>query len=640
MQRDRMILKKIYRLMPIIFIVLFLVAQLFQFDKSLLIFGTAAAIMLAHHFARHRMILTPLDISIGCIFLVEFLSYNFSINQVTSLDYLKRVATSVLFYLLIRVYLRRTVQIKIFTLIVSLIIAILLLVSFFTFAYFESLVSYYEFQYISIFKHLHTPAGFIINDWGLALLCFLAITMINAYLFNKSKMISIYSVALFSAIILCTTTTFSRGCYLSVFIFLTLTVKIMADYIKRIPTNKIAICAYIIFTFYLIWNQYEKDIISTIKAIDTVSQNRSIQGRLNIIEVAIRIWRENPIIGIGSGNFSLAANEFLYEDDNYSFTTRVTNSVIQALVEKGIIGISVFFIFARSILYGYFQKKEEKKISTILLGSFVAIFFKEMTFSTFFENSTIQTLVFSMVAMFQNSLLIHQTKTTVNNQAHNKKAYSIAILMAWSVILYTSLINHKDEIYNDKFITEMTNKNYVAAKNNIEQTSLAPPYLINRSIAYFALYKRTMDRTFLELSKNYMLEASEKNPYDFMIIHDLAQILYESGEIEASKQLLIQLAQKFPAQSLYNFSLATLLYDIKEKSIDHHIKSIFINPNLLDSPAIDLIRRNDTAYYLSLISKLREYKSANPKDPISLGIHGKLMLSLGDTITEIGRAHV
>ncbi|MEI3341155.1 MAG: hypothetical protein V8R52_02345 [Coprobacter fastidiosus] len=62
---------------------------------------------------------------------------------------------------------------------------------------------------------------------------------------------------------------------------------------------------------------------------ETVSQQRSVSGRIASLYAAWTVFKEKPVIGFGSGNYSLAMDSLLFEKENVAFTNFAPNILVQ-----------------------------------------------------------------------------------------------------------------------------------------------------------------------------------------------------------------------------------------------------------------------------------------------------------------------
>ena len=144
--------------------------------------------------------------------------------------------------------------------------------------------------------------------------------------------------------------------------------------------------------------------------VSTSSQQRSLNAITNLWSNSLHLFNENPLTGIGADNFQLKYNSLNINEEN-PFSGRIANSFLQILIEKGILGVLaysfltiVFFI----VSFGRKIKDIPLKTSRLLFAAcFIALFVREMSFSSLFTNDALLTLVF--IIILNNT---HNTKET------------------------------------------------------------------------------------------------------------------------------------------------------------------------------------------------------------------------------------
>ncbi|HDR8072373.1 TPA: O-antigen ligase family protein [Bacillus cereus] len=138
--------------------------------------------------------------------------------------------------------------------------------------------------------------------------------------------------------------TFSRGALITFLLLIVLSVILKESRGKiRLVLGLIAIYAVV----SLCINQYTGIVLEEmiIERFSTFSEDRG-SGRLDLWEQGLQLFKENPLLGIGSYNFSMY-HFFLYGSQMY-----VHNTFLEVLSETGILGT---FFYALSILLLLFE---------------------------------------------------------------------------------------------------------------------------------------------------------------------------------------------------------------------------------------------------------------------------------------------
>nr|WP_293709478.1 O-antigen ligase family protein [uncultured Parabacteroides sp.] len=127
-----------------------------------------------------------------------------------------------------------------------------------------------------------------------------------------------------------------------------------------------------------------------------------MNGRFIKWKEAVSLTSFSPIVGVGGGNYILAV-EMLSTNKLELFTSRSTNTYLQVLVEKGLLGFVVYGNMICMILYTVIKNKyHEKWIIILFFSSFISLLIREISFSSFFEKDIFQLLIVIMIlVMFQ-----------------------------------------------------------------------------------------------------------------------------------------------------------------------------------------------------------------------------------------------
>jgi O-antigen ligase len=120
----------------------------------------------------------------------------------------------------------------------------------------------------------------------------------------------------------------------------------------------------------------------------------SIQHESHAV-AAIKIFKDNPILGIGPKNFRFECKKKDYDVSKFSCTTHPHNFYIQLLTETGLLGLIIPLIFLFNILKFYiriFFNKFNRRLKDIhiiqicLYSSFLITFFPFIPTGNVFNN--------------------------------------------------------------------------------------------------------------------------------------------------------------------------------------------------------------------------------------------------------------
>ena len=247
------------------------------------------------------------------------------------------------------------------------------------------------------FRSFYKPLGFISNDWVAILLCSLPMTVVSIINSTTKKQLIIYSLTYY-LVVVSILVSFSRGAYLSllffVFMLIILGCYFKCDYRKRVCIMSSLI---IILACVTIFSE-RKFVISTCQMSKTTVQRQSIQGRISKWGESMSLYKLTPISGVGSGNYSVAYDFFVQEKRSLK-TRRSTNTYLQMLVEKGLVGSMIIIISLFLIIYDCVKAviKDKRKLPFLL--AVLAVFLREFFFSSFYEERRIPLLCMLLVLL-------------------------------------------------------------------------------------------------------------------------------------------------------------------------------------------------------------------------------------------------
>lgn len=571
------------------------------------------------------------DIIVFVLFIFYLGSNSFSINNSSVVHSIEKYFIIFGVYCYLRLFFKSYTKTKHLIRFSSLLFIVLSVASIIFFILFEIRIHYGGFGELYNFKNLYKPLGLLVNNWSSFLLLFIGVSSMSLYysINNKTwkRIMTIGLIILVFNLLI----GFSRGTYLSFFVFLCLIVVFLVKN-KASFKQHIKKILYGIIVLFILSLPYRGGVINTLRGIQTTSQQRSIEGRISLGEVSIEIFKQYPLVGVGSGNYSLAANEFKYEDDNNAFTRIASSSVFQLFVEKGLLGVLLWLFFVTELLYLFFKAKNKDLLSWIIYATLCAVIVREITFSSFFEQPIMPLWTFILVA-----ILINRHSSEIKEIIINSRYLKIGIAFfcfSCLIITYFSYKDFMNRVNNEKFLNAYDIKNFTQAEQYIENTDYSTPYLINRALLAWKRYEISCNKNDLHAAKGYIISALKKNERDVLLYHNLAMILKAEGKIDSAKNILTELTRKYPNNSLYHISLGKLLYDSGDRngSVMHFQKAIEVSPSILSSRFWKELAQSDPSAAEEIIKKLRSELLTIPDNPIALAKQGKILLSLSDTV--------
>lgn len=587
-------------------------------------------IMLIYHIMKSDILnVTAFDMLILFLFIYEIILYFISISRDVSLLYVQNSYFGTLYYFSLRIHVNKKRKITFLLKIFTTFFFLLSVISLMSFSLFVEKVHLLGFENPLDFKNLYAPLGQMSNVWATYLLCFSGFILLAFSLtkcgFSKKCIYGIILSLLFLGII----HTFSRGGYISLFLFLF----IICIYVYRLKISILKRSLYFLFIGLAIFTTFslQKGALDTLRMNTTQSQKRSTEARVNSLKVAMDIFGEAPVLGVGSGNYSLAANKFFYENDNNTYVKWSANSLIQLMVEKGILGFFLWLLIIILLLNSLIHIRVSKLPALIIIITLIILVIKEFTFSSYFEHIGLQLLVFTLVAIFQNGYCSKEYKL-INYPRRKFILISIYTLSyCWLLLAIVSYLKNEENIR--KFVIAMHDNNKEESQKYINKITVSTAYFINKYLFEWALYEQTLNEKHLQCAKYHLQKAIGQNNNDYLLQHNMANILQYEGRNDSALIILSKLVNDFPQNTLYQISLGKLLYENgnTDFALIHFEEAIRISPTVLDAPFWINFERTDSISATIIKDRLKK-KMIKTEDPILISKYGKICLNLKDTI--------
>ena len=198
--------------------------------------------------------------------------------------------------------------------------------------------------------------------------------------------------------------------------------------------------------------------ISENKSLNVVQRSTNLdtsstQQRIRFYKTALNSILENPIIGVGLGNWKIHATEYdkpFMKD--YTVPYHVHNDFLEIFAEIGIIGFILYYGIFLWIFILLFKKiktknhKEDKNFYLLIIASLSSLVYLADSFLNFpFTRPLIQTQNFFYLALIlillENSEKINFNFLNINYDSFSKK--SIYFLIIISGVFYSGIISYK-----------------------------------------------------------------------------------------------------------------------------------------------------------------------------------------------------
>ncbi len=163
--------------------------------------------------------------------------------------------------------------------------------------------------------------------------------------------------------------------------------------------------------------------------------------RLNVWEVSLEVWKQNPIFGVGPGNWKIEAPSYFVE---YGFNksqlnwVRPHNDFLWVLSEKGLIGFLVYlallataFVFLFTVIFR--SDDQKKRLLALLLGAGLSGYLV----TSFFDFPSERIYHQTILALWFSLLIFLKTKKTLLEK--NAK-FAFSKLFPWILILGLAVV--------------------------------------------------------------------------------------------------------------------------------------------------------------------------------------------------------
>lgn len=521
-------------------------------------------------------------------------------------DILTRVL-SALFLILTTSILINTKNIKPFTVIATIVAVVFIVIGFYQYFFHvfrkPSLDLLYNVNGIYSHKNIFSAFFFMLIPFMLYEL--IRIRNANRFLFA--------TVLLFDLIIIFLLQT--RSVWISVFVFLTILTILLLLFRKGIFTNQtksiylkgilIIGCTFVL-ALVISWSltKYSKenpyyafkktqqktenksvnqsgDLANLDQRVASIfdSKSKNINQRITVWNYTFKMVKENPILGVGAGNWKILIPTFFdsdYLNDYHHLWRRPHNDYIWILSEKGFLGLITYLVFLVYLLI-YTVKiliksdKPQLKIFVIILLSGIGGY---CTFSLF--SFPLERIEHQVIFMFFASGIIwvyHHTFPIKSNS--NKKTKYLFLSISLPLLIFSIIYGNiciKSEKNTKIANLAIEQKLWDAAITLVDNSysPLAPldprncPVLYYRGRSYMHLNK-------IELAKEDLEKAIEQNPYAEYVLVDLGVLYSKEGNQEKSMELFHRALEIYPTykMALINIAVAHYLNGNLQKALDY-----------------------------------------------------------------------
>lgn len=585
------------------------------------------------------------DFFVLCLFLIDFFEGLSTGQCIYGKTYLLGLFFNVLVYFTIRFSLRKERQEDLFMGVMAGFVILLSLLTICSFYFFKFNIEYEGFTDLVNFKSLFHPLGSLLNDLVTILLlssAFLLLALTRARFVTLWFWILVTGIGLVQLSIVFS---FSRGAYLSVLVGLA--VFFGLGLLLRVVSRK-KILLFITGTLLMLILAalpVKQEFITTAGLTGSTSQLRSVSGRVELWKAAYQLIKEEPLSGVGNDQFSLRANPYLASNEDAMFTGRATNSYLQLLVEKGIIGFvpwAVFIGLLMSILFRQIRRQDHNSLPALLLLSvFITVLFRELSFSTFFEKEQLQLLFFVLAAW-----IVNRDKNNQFSYKLTRLGFPVILTVLFFIVAGFQMLYEISAKNSDTYIERYQDRDFSGALNAITCALKFDPknpqlvankgYLLNMILAKDSFNKSENKENALA----YYCSAVRYSPCDPYLQHNLAWLYFNNGKADSAEVHYRKACELSANTALFHISKGLL--QERKKTGDYGVaeykKAIRLSPELLDSEfgrELTINFSDDFRKMLNEVIDSLSLKIKKDESPILKGRLAKMILYRGDTALAI-----
>lgn len=574
--------------------------------------------------------LTVVDIFVFLWLGYDILQLFISINPISVLHSIDTTVVVVMYYFVLRSYLNTEKKTGILIGLYSFFIVMVLLIALYAYGLFFQVIENTGWNnHLLDFKYLYRPIGFLNNTWNSFLISFQGILILALYYYREKKMLRFCIFLAIVGVTLNILLTFSRGAYIALAFWLAGIAILLFSPVISLDVKKkvgIIISFTLLLSMSLLPQHTIKNVYETIQFSKTVSQQRSTAGRINSMQAAKEVFKNHIVTGVGQGNYSLAVNPYLFENDDVTFTSFASSSVVQLGVEKGMIGLLIWGGILISFFILFIKEKRKDFYSYAILISLIAIGIRELFFATFFEYLGQAIIVFTLLAIYQNRYT--EIPTIKLNFSKRSNLAGIFILLILLCVFITYLKNKQDTDtgLNRKYLECIQTNQLDSAEYYINRSSGNQPNLINKSMLKWLQYKTDEDTASLYIAKACLQKAIAQNPNDNLLKYNLTMVLKQEGKKDSAMWIVKQLSDAFPDNALYHTGIYCIEKGEKDKQErkKHLLSAIKTMPQLLETQLWANAIDEDNSLLDELLANLNTERLEDISDPIRLAKYGKI----------------
>ncbi|KFF13693.1 O-antigen ligase family protein [Flavobacterium hydatis] len=347
-------------------------------------------------------------------------------------------------------------------------------------------------------------------------------------------------------------------------------------------------------------NDRYKSVTNRITQINT--GDASVKARFTYWENAIKIAQENPLLGVGLGNYRIESIPYeKFQENDFSVSLDPHNDFLEILAETGILNGLLYFSFFIFILFVNIKrliKSTDSNTKTVaVLTLMLLIVYGSDAFFNFPMYKPTMQLFFSLLlalTVVNTPALINQDTDKPLNIKLLPFFIGITIITSYSALIIYKASNLEGEIIKDDI--NMNLKGVLTGDEIIDRMPKYPNvFLTSESFYEYAAIYYIREKNY-EKALSCFAKASKINPHSGRINYYKYYISKEKGNLDSAYVYIKEAFYLRPRNAFfykYSTNLAAVRKDTLEILKEHKLFSTYRKiPEAWSIPATELQRTN------------------------------------------------
>lgn len=518
-----------------------------------------------------------------------------------------------------------------------------------------------------------TLIGFLLNDWATTLLLFLPFALLVA-LINRStpqrRLMVATSLVCTTTILVALVLTLSRGALVGLaafgvsFFVITRAYRIDAQRVTwLIPASGLIASAVVLLFVPSVAKATARMFIGQ----QTISQKRSVSGRVAVWKSALAIGRAHEGFGVGQDNFAMYLVPDAGTDPDRAFGGHAMNSPLQLFAEMGVVGVAGFGALALILLWRahkllrHSADSTERCITAVVTAALLAVVTRDLTYSSLLISPQASLMLWVLLACIgdrarqghTNNGATARMKVIEGHAAHVFQygalfVFGIGVVVCWASLRYmraasqaASGANYCQIGQSGRGIAELAlalendpDNAYLWGIQGLAEGVAAVKAIDEEIFAGSPVRDKVTNAEMLKAAKKAYEKALQINPLDDGFTSDLGWVYVYLGNDSRAQELFSEAIKINSSNAAYHFALGTLLQrkgDIRT-ALEEYSQGLSLDPEFLNSFAFEKLSstypKETTAMLDKSIATLRAQISETGS-PIQMARLGALLLKVG-----------